>query len=57
MDKPDPLPDKEEFKPGGDARDITVEDWQEVARLVPDLQLPKEPADLLRRRNIDLNYD
>lgn len=57
MNKPDPLQDKEEFELGGDARNITFEDWQEVARLVPNLQLPEEPADLLGRRDIDLNYD
>lgn len=28
-----------------------------MARLVPDLQLPEEPADLLGRRDIDVNYD
>ena len=57
VDEPDPLPDEDEFERGDDAGDITLEDWQEVARLVPDLQLPEEQADLLGRRDIDTNYD
>jgi hypothetical protein len=57
LDEPDPLPDEDEFERGEDAGDITLEDWQEVARLVPDLQLAEEPADLLGRRDIDVNYD
>ncbi|EAQ82911.1 hypothetical protein CHGG_10729 [Chaetomium globosum CBS 148.51] len=53
VDEPDMLPEEDEFERGEDAGDITLEDWQEVARLVPDLQLPEEPADLLGRRDID----
>lgn len=37
--------------------DITLEDWHEMARMVPDLELPQEEADLLGRRDIDVNYD
>ncbi|EAQ83491.1 hypothetical protein CHGG_09895 [Chaetomium globosum CBS 148.51] len=57
VDEPDPLPEEDEFERGEDAGDITLEDWQEVARLVPDLQLPEELADLLGRRDIDVNCD
>ncbi|EAQ92764.1 hypothetical protein CHGG_00999 [Chaetomium globosum CBS 148.51] len=57
VDEPDPLPEEDEFERGEDAGDITLEDWQEVARLVPALQLPEEPADLLGRRDIDVNCD
>ncbi|EAQ90195.1 hypothetical protein CHGG_06814 [Chaetomium globosum CBS 148.51] len=57
VDEPDPLPGEDEFERGEDAGDITLEDWQEVARLVPDLQLPEELADLLGRRDIDVNCD
>ncbi|EAQ88882.1 hypothetical protein CHGG_05501 [Chaetomium globosum CBS 148.51] len=57
VDEPDPSPDEEEFEPKGDAGDITLEDWQEVARLVPDIELPDERADLLGRRDLDVNYD
>ncbi|EAQ88621.1 hypothetical protein CHGG_05240 [Chaetomium globosum CBS 148.51] len=32
VDEPDPSPDEEEFEPGGDAGEITLEDWQEMAR-------------------------
>ena len=57
VDEPDPSPDEEEFEPEGDAGDITLEDWQEMARLVPDIELPDERADLLGRRDLDVNYD
>ncbi|KAH6640312.1 hypothetical protein F5144DRAFT_484970 [Chaetomium tenue] len=57
VDEPDPSPDEEEFEPGGDAGEITLEDWQEMARLVPDIELPDERADLLGRRDLDVNYD
>jgi hypothetical protein len=32
IDEPDPLPDEDEFEPGEAVGDITIEDWQEVAR-------------------------
>ena len=40
---------------GGD--DITPEDWQELARLVPDQELEQEAANVLGRRDIDINHD
>jgi hypothetical protein len=57
VDEPTPLPDEEEFEPGDGVDDITLEDWQEIARQVPDIELSQEEADLLGRRNIDNNYD
>ena len=44
LDEPDPLPDEDEFEPGGDVGDVPLEDWQEVARQVPDLHLLEEEA-------------
>ena len=55
VDEPDPSPDEEEFERAEYAGDVTLEDWQEVARLVPDLQLPEERSDLLGRRDLDVN--
>lgn len=57
VDELPPLPDEEEFEPGDNVENITLEDWHEVARMVPDLRLPEEEADLLGRRDIDINYD
>ena len=51
------MPDEDEFEPGDGVDDTTLEDWQEVARQVPDIELSQEEADLLGRRNIDNNYD
>ena len=53
----DPDADPEEWEPrmGGD--DITLEDWQELARLVPDLGPEQEAANVLGRRDIDINHD
>ena len=57
VDELPPVPDEEEFEPGGDVEQITLEDWHEVARMIPELRLPEEEADLLGRRDIDINYD
>jgi hypothetical protein len=40
---------------GGD--DVALEDWQEIARLVPDLEPDQEAADILGGRDIDVNYE
>jgi hypothetical protein len=56
-DDGDQEPDEDEFEARVNDDDFTLEDWHEIARLVPDLQLPEEEADLLGRRDIDLNYD
>jgi ATP-dependent DNA helicase PIF1 len=53
----DPDADPEEWEPRMGDDDITLEDWQELARLVPDLEPEQEAADLLGRRDIDINYD
>ncbi len=37
--------------------ELSLEDWQELARIVPDIQPEQEATDLLTRRDIDINYD
>jgi hypothetical protein len=53
-DSPDPDADPDEFEAGNFEEEINR---QELARLVPDLLPEEEPADLLCRRDIDVNYD
>lgn len=57
LDRPDPVPAEDEFEARIEEEDITLEDWQEVARMMPDVQPEEEPTDLLGRRDIDLNFD
>ena len=47
----------DQFEAGNAADELTVEDWQEVARMVPDLKPSQEDAELLSRRDIDVNYN
>lgn len=51
------LPDEDEFEPQEFVDELTHEDWQEIARMLPDAQPEQEPTDLLTRRDIDINYD
>ena len=53
----DPDADPEEWEPRMGDDDITLEDWQELARLVPDLEPEQEAANVLGRRDIDINHD
>jgi hypothetical protein len=53
----EPDADPDEFEAGHFEEEISLDDWQELARLVPDLLLEEEPANLLGRRDIDVNYD
>ena len=46
-----------QFEAGNIEEDINLEDWQELARLVPDLLPEEELADLLCRRDIVVNYN
>ncbi|KAI0121499.1 ATP-dependent DNA helicase PIF1 [Hypoxylon sp. NC0597] len=51
-------PEEDEFeRPSQAVEDITIEDWHEIARLVPDLQADQETANLLGRRDVNINYD
>ena len=45
------------FEPGDLLDDLALEDWQEIARMGPNAQPAQEDADMLGRRDIDLNYD
>jgi ATP-dependent DNA helicase PIF1 len=56
-DSSDPDADPDEFEAGNFEAEINLEDWQELARLVPDLLPEEEPTDLLCCRDIDVNYD
>ncbi|KAI1102932.1 hypothetical protein F4804DRAFT_353305 [Jackrogersella minutella] len=54
----DPEAGEDEFEPRDkEAGDITLEDWHEAARLVPELEAQQEPANLLGRQDIDIDYD
>lgn len=54
----DPEPEEDEFEGiREDLGDITIEDWQEIARMVPNIEPEVEPAELLGRRDLDVNYD
>lgn len=52
-----PQAELDEYERGNFEDDIGLEDWQELARLVPELQPAQEPANLLGRRDIDINHD
>ncbi|EAQ89410.1 hypothetical protein CHGG_06029 [Chaetomium globosum CBS 148.51] len=54
---PEPAADEDEFRAVPFQEDISLEDWQELARMVPELQPEHEEIDLLTRRDIDIRYD
>jgi hypothetical protein len=57
VDELEVQPDDEEFMPEPFQEEPTLEDWQEIARMLPDALPEDEPLDLLTRRDIDINYD
>lgn len=57
VDEPEVQPDDEEFVSEPFQEELTLEDWQVIARMLPDVPPEDEPVDLLTRRDIDLNYD
>ena len=57
IEAPDPEADEDEFRPEPFDEEISLEDWQEIARMVPELRLEEQAIDLLGRRDIDINYD
>ncbi len=57
IEVPIPAADEDEFQPEYVNNELSLEDWQELARIVPDIQPEQEATDLLTRRDIDINYD
>ena len=55
--RPEPEPDEDEFRAEPFEEDVVLEDWQEMARMAPELRLEDEAVNLLGRRDVDINCD
>ncbi|KJK73474.1 hypothetical protein H634G_11287 [Metarhizium anisopliae BRIP 53293] len=49
--------ERDEFEQEVHDEPVAVEDWHELARMLPDRPLEEEDIDVLGRRDIDVNYD